>query len=467
MLKAIERLLTARGFATQGFASAEAFLDSRTAKDAACLVLDIHLGGMSGIELRRRLNAVRSTLPVIFITAVDDEAVQREAMEVGCVACLRKPFPGNLADRRNRQGDRLEAAPISAASHCRQRAHLSSAAIAPKDNIACTRSVIRMREPDRSMRDRTHIRQHATRCLMPRRRHGSQHSRPVEPHAFRPTPTRRSVMKTRASPATTSRAQRARQPLDCRRRCCGNDDPDGDTGRSGAGRRTQDPQGDVRLRRGPEGHLADVRLRYRGADRRAAEAAVHELGPAAAEPPGSAPRQPHRRLCRRRVHHRRQDLHRSRSGKRRVRAIGRRRNGRSGPRTPAGRILRRGAGRRPAAVQLLRNADRKRHRGDAHRPWRHRRRRMRASRLPHGRHRLADLDRDRPATRSRANTSSPARASPARRSTRSASRSGRRTLRSRPTRSRSRPPANAKKLDFKELAQIDEVPAGTIMGAAQ
>ena len=96
MLKAIERLLTARGFATQGFVSAEAFLDSRAAKDAACLVLDIHLGGMSGIELRRRLNAVRSTLPVIFITAVDDEAVQREAMEVGCVACLRKPFQGSL-----------------------------------------------------------------------------------------------------------------------------------------------------------------------------------------------------------------------------------------------------------------------------------------------------------------------------------------------------------------------------------
>jgi FixJ family two-component response regulator len=96
MLKAIERLLTACGFSTQGFASAEAFLDSRSAQDAACLVLDIHLGGMSGIELRRRLNAVRSTLPVIFITAVDDESVRKEAIEVGCIACLRKPFPGNL-----------------------------------------------------------------------------------------------------------------------------------------------------------------------------------------------------------------------------------------------------------------------------------------------------------------------------------------------------------------------------------
>jgi FixJ family two-component response regulator len=59
-------------------------------------VLDIHLGGMSGLELRRRLNAVRSTLPVIFITAADDEETQQEAMQAGCVACLRKPFAANL-----------------------------------------------------------------------------------------------------------------------------------------------------------------------------------------------------------------------------------------------------------------------------------------------------------------------------------------------------------------------------------
>jgi FixJ family two-component response regulator len=96
MVKAIARLLTAHGFAAQVFASAESFLDSPTAKDATCLVLDVHLGGMSGIELRRRLKLVRSKLPVIFITAVDDEATQQEAMEVGCVAFLRKPFQANL-----------------------------------------------------------------------------------------------------------------------------------------------------------------------------------------------------------------------------------------------------------------------------------------------------------------------------------------------------------------------------------
>jgi FixJ family two-component response regulator len=96
MLKAIERLLTAHGFATRVFASAEAFLDSGADKDAVCLVLDIHLGGMSGIELRRQLKAVDSKLPVIFITAVDDEATQSETTQVGCVTCLRKPFSANM-----------------------------------------------------------------------------------------------------------------------------------------------------------------------------------------------------------------------------------------------------------------------------------------------------------------------------------------------------------------------------------
>ena len=96
ILDGIQRLLIAHGFETEVFASAEAFLDSATAQQAACLVLDIHLGGMSGIELRRRLKAVRSKLPVIFITALDDETTEKQAMDVGCIACLHKPFPANL-----------------------------------------------------------------------------------------------------------------------------------------------------------------------------------------------------------------------------------------------------------------------------------------------------------------------------------------------------------------------------------
>jgi len=95
MLKAIGRLLAAHGFRSEIFASAEAFLARNWALEPACLVLDIHLGGMSGIDLQRRLMASGSRLPVIFITAVEDEAARREAMSAGC-AYLRKPFTARL-----------------------------------------------------------------------------------------------------------------------------------------------------------------------------------------------------------------------------------------------------------------------------------------------------------------------------------------------------------------------------------
>lgn len=95
MLRGIVRLLSAHGFRTQSFESAEAFLHGMGAKKAACLILDIGLGGISGLELRRHLTASGSDLPVIFITARDDEATLREAIEAGCVAYLRKPFAGN------------------------------------------------------------------------------------------------------------------------------------------------------------------------------------------------------------------------------------------------------------------------------------------------------------------------------------------------------------------------------------
>ena len=92
MLRAIENLLDARGFAAKLFASAEEFLDRGAAMQIDCLLLDIHLDGMSGIKLRRQLKASGSTLPVIFMTALDDEAMRRQALKAGCVALLRKPF---------------------------------------------------------------------------------------------------------------------------------------------------------------------------------------------------------------------------------------------------------------------------------------------------------------------------------------------------------------------------------------
>jgi FixJ family two-component response regulator len=92
MLKSVARLLAHHGIDSHTFASAEALLESDSVQTATCLLLDIHLWGISGLELRRRLAASGSKCPVIFMTANDDEATHNEAMDAGCIAYLRKPF---------------------------------------------------------------------------------------------------------------------------------------------------------------------------------------------------------------------------------------------------------------------------------------------------------------------------------------------------------------------------------------
>src|SRR5215475_15305931 len=89
-LSAVVSLLDALGFETVLFSSSEDFLARGVAPQVDCLLLDIHLGAVSGIEIRRQLKASHSTLPVIFITALSDERVRQRALDVGCVACLRK-----------------------------------------------------------------------------------------------------------------------------------------------------------------------------------------------------------------------------------------------------------------------------------------------------------------------------------------------------------------------------------------
>jgi FixJ family two-component response regulator len=96
MLQGLSRLLSALGFRVDGFASAESFLDSLAQCEAACLVVDIHLGGISGIDLKRKLVASGNDFPVIFMTAVDSEATRQAAVDAGCVAYLRKPFLSKL-----------------------------------------------------------------------------------------------------------------------------------------------------------------------------------------------------------------------------------------------------------------------------------------------------------------------------------------------------------------------------------
>ena len=97
VLKGLKRVLDACDYMTDVFNSGEAFLASNRANenDIACIVLDINLGGMSGIEVRRRLTTKNSQVPVIFMTALDTDALRREALDAGCVDYLRKPFSGH------------------------------------------------------------------------------------------------------------------------------------------------------------------------------------------------------------------------------------------------------------------------------------------------------------------------------------------------------------------------------------
>ena len=90
--RALRRLLQSAGYGVEAFASACEFLASRTRGDSACLVLDIHLEGMTGFELQERLVAERTAIPTIFITAHDDAPTRRRVQQAGVAGYLPKPF---------------------------------------------------------------------------------------------------------------------------------------------------------------------------------------------------------------------------------------------------------------------------------------------------------------------------------------------------------------------------------------
>jgi FixJ family two-component response regulator len=96
MLRAMRELLWALDFDTELYVSAEDFISLAAGSKAICILVDIQLGGMSGIELRRRLAASSFATPVIFMTGCDSEFIRKEALEAGCVAFLRKPFEAHL-----------------------------------------------------------------------------------------------------------------------------------------------------------------------------------------------------------------------------------------------------------------------------------------------------------------------------------------------------------------------------------
>jgi FixJ family two-component response regulator len=94
--KASQSLLATFGYATYTYDSAEAFLRVAAASKANCVVIDIQLGDISGVELGRRLLESGFRIPIIFMTAVDDDTIRDQAMQLGCVAYLRKPFGADL-----------------------------------------------------------------------------------------------------------------------------------------------------------------------------------------------------------------------------------------------------------------------------------------------------------------------------------------------------------------------------------
>jgi FixJ family two-component response regulator len=85
-------LLRQLGYAVQAFFSAEEFLDSAWLRETRCLILDIALPGMSGPNLQRELEHRGYRIPIIFITALEDDTVRHRLLSQGTVECLFKPF---------------------------------------------------------------------------------------------------------------------------------------------------------------------------------------------------------------------------------------------------------------------------------------------------------------------------------------------------------------------------------------
>jgi FixJ family two-component response regulator len=91
--KALSRLLSAAGIASISYQSAEGFLADDMSVEPDCLILDIQLGGMSGLELQKTLPAAGVEIPIVFITAHDEPEFMEQARRQGCLAYLRKTDP--------------------------------------------------------------------------------------------------------------------------------------------------------------------------------------------------------------------------------------------------------------------------------------------------------------------------------------------------------------------------------------
>ena len=93
--RSVRNLLTSVGFRVETFSSAESFLESPQRSHTACLVVDLRMGGMSGLDLLTHLAATGARIPAIILTAHGDDEVRRRSLAAGAVAFLGKPFHGD------------------------------------------------------------------------------------------------------------------------------------------------------------------------------------------------------------------------------------------------------------------------------------------------------------------------------------------------------------------------------------
>src|SRR5437016_10345928 len=92
MRSALQGLMKVQGLPARAYASAEEFLKSGQQSQTACLIADIRMPGMSGLELQSKLNAEHCKIPIIFITAHGDAKMRMQALRAGAVEFLAKPF---------------------------------------------------------------------------------------------------------------------------------------------------------------------------------------------------------------------------------------------------------------------------------------------------------------------------------------------------------------------------------------
>jgi len=94
--RSVRNLLTSMGFRVETFASAEAFLESADRDKTGCLVLDLRMEGMDGLELLRHLTVTGTPIPTVILTAHGDEELRDRALQAGAVAFLAKPFHADV-----------------------------------------------------------------------------------------------------------------------------------------------------------------------------------------------------------------------------------------------------------------------------------------------------------------------------------------------------------------------------------